>query len=374
MLDLGPDIEARWDDYQAAFARVMRSGQFIRGNEVRQFEAEVAAFLGVPADRVVSVASGTDALVIGLRALGIGCGDEVITTPFTFAATAEAICLVGARPVFVDIDPGTFNIDPERIAAAITPATRAILPVHLFGQPAKITEVQELAARHSLLVLEDCAQAFGAQVDGRPVGTLGDAGAFSFFPSKNLGGFGDGGLVVTQTSEHAAAARALSNHGAAKKYANETVGYNSRLDELQAALLRVRLPQAPAFNEARRAVAAAYREAIAASASLAGHVELPPSPAGDHVFHQFAIRVPADARDRIADGMRARGVATAVYYPTPCSRLPAYARFADNGPPHPEADRAAASILHLPIGPHLRSDQIEQVVAALSESLAELSR
>ena len=238
--DPRPEIEALWDEIQAAIHRVLKSGRFILGPEVKAFEQEVAEYLGVK--HAIGVNSGTDALVIALRALGVGPGDEVITTPFTFFATAEAISLVGATPVFVDIDPKTFNINPELIPEAITSRTKAILPVHLYGQAADMDPILDIAERHGLRVLEDTAQAFGAKYKGQKLGTLGDAGAFSFFPTKNLGGIGDGGLIATNNDNVAELARMLRAHGAKKKYFHEMIGYNSRLDELQAnifSLLRV---------------------------------------------------------------------------------------------------------------------------------------
>jgi dTDP-4-amino-4,6-dideoxygalactose transaminase len=241
-----PEVEALWEELQAAALRVLRSGRYILGPEVEAFEEEVAAYLGVK--HAIGANSGTDALVIALRALGVGPGDEVITTPFTFFATAEAISLVGATPVFVDIDPRTFNINPDLIPSAITPRTKAILPVHLYGLPAEMDPILEIARSHGLKVLEDCAQAFGATYKGKKVGTLGDAGAFSFFPTKNLGGFGDGGLIATNSDEVAERARMLRAHGSRRKYYNEAIGYNSRLDALQAALLRVKLPRVDAWN------------------------------------------------------------------------------------------------------------------------------
>ncbi|MCA1791858.1 MAG: DegT/DnrJ/EryC1/StrS family aminotransferase, partial [Thioalkalivibrio sp.] len=256
VLNLTPEIEELWDELNDAFQRVLRSGQFILGPEVEAFETEVADYLGVK--HAIGVNSGTDALVIGLRALGIGPGDEVITTPFTFFATGESIANVGATPVFVDIDENSFNIDPSLIEDAITPRTKAILPVHLFGRPCDMDAVMGIAERHGLEVVEDAAQSFGARLGGQQSGTFGRVGAFSFFPSKNLGAFGDAGLLATDDDEVAESARMLRAHGSRTKYHNETLGYNSRLDSLQAAFLRVKLPRVDAWNERRRDVAATY--------------------------------------------------------------------------------------------------------------------
>jgi dTDP-4-amino-4,6-dideoxygalactose transaminase len=356
-----PEVEFLWPELEEAFRRVMRSGQYILGPEVEALEREAAAYLGVK--HAIGVNSGTDALVIALRALGVGPGDEVITTPFTFFATAEAISLVGATPVFVDIDPRTFNINPDLIPSAITPRTKAILPVHLYGLPAEMDPILEIARSHGLKVLEDCAQAFGATYKGKKVGTLGDAGAFSFFPTKNLGGFGDGGLIATNSDEVAERARMLRAHGSRRKYYNEAVGYNSRLDALQAAFLRVKLKHVDAWNEARRQVASRYNKLLA---GLSGLVLPEVSPG--HVFHQYTVRVHG-GRDRVAEALAREGVGTMVYYPVPLHRLPVYAHM---GAALPEAERAAREVLSLPIGPHLNPSSQEGVSEALKAFLKEV--
>ncbi len=356
-----PEVEFLWPELEEAFRRVMRSGRYILGPEVEALEREAAAYLGVK--HAIGVNSGTDALVIALRALGVGPGDEVITTPFTFFATAEAISLVGATPVFVDIDPRTFNINPDLIPSAITPRTKAILPVHLYGLPAEMDPILEIARSHGLKVLEDCAQAFGATYKGKKVGTLGDAGAFSFFPTKNLGGFGDGGLIATNSDEVADLARMLRAHGSRRKYYNEGVGYNSRLDALQAAFLRVKLRHVDAWNEARRQVASRYNELFA---GLSGLVLPEVSPG--HVFHQYTVRV-LGGRDRVAEALAREGVGTMVYYPVPLHRLPVYAHM---GAALPEAERAAREVLSLPIGPHLNPSSQEVVSEALKAFLKEV--
>ena len=353
-----PEVEALWPELEEAFRRVMHSGQYILGPEVEAFEQEVAAYLGVK--YAIGVNSGTDALVIALRALGVGPGDEVITTPFTFFATAEAISAVGATPVFVDIDPKTFNINPDLIAPAITPRTKAILPVHLYGLPADMDTILEIARSHGLKVLEDCAQAFGATYKGRKVGTLGDAGAFSFFPTKNLGGYGDGGPIATNSDEVAEMARMLRAHGSRRKYHNEMVGYNSRLDALQAAFLRVKLKHVDAFNARRREVAARYNDLLQGVPGLV----LPPLTEG-HVFHQYTVRIPV-GRDQVAEELASKGIGTMVYYPVPLHRLPVY------GYPEgtfPEAERASREVLSLPMGPFL-GPQNEHVASLLREILA----
>lgn len=349
-----PEVEALWPELEEAFRRVMRSGQYILGPEVEAFEQEVAAYLGVK--YAIGVNSGTDALVIALRALGVGPGDEVITTPFTFFATAEAISAVGATPVFVDIDPKTFNINPDLIAPAITPRTKAILPVHLYGLPADMDPILEIARSHGLKVLEDCAQAFGATYKGRKVGTLGDAGAFSFFPTKNLGGYGDGGLIATNSDEVAEMARMLRAHGSRRKYHNEMIGYNSRLDALQAAFLRVKLKHVDTFNARRREVAARYNDLLQGVPGLV----LPPLTEG-HVFHQYTVRIPA-GRDRVAEELASKGIGTMVYYPVPLHRLPVY------GYPEgtfPEAEQAAQEVLSLPMWAGLDPESQGRVREAL---------
>jgi dTDP-4-amino-4,6-dideoxygalactose transaminase len=354
-----PEVEALWEELQAAALRVLRSGRYILGPEVEAFEEEVAQYLGVK--HAIGVNSGTDALVIALRALGVGPGDEVITTPFTFFATAEAISLVGATPVFVDIDPRTFNINPDLIPSAITPRTKAILPVHLYGLPAEMDPILEIARSHGLKVLEDCAQAFGATYKGRRVGTLGDAGAFSFFPTKNLGGFGDGGLIVTNSDEVAERARMLRAHGSRRKYYNEAIGYNSRLDTLQAALLRVKLPRVDAWNEARRQVASRYNELLAGLLGL-----VLPEVSEGHVFHQYTVRVLGGKRDEVQRALEAQGIGTMVYYPVPLHRLPVYTHM---GLSLPEAERAAQEVLSLPMGPALDLERQVWVTQALEKSV-----
>jgi dTDP-4-amino-4,6-dideoxygalactose transaminase len=348
MLDLVPEIEEQWDDLMKAVEGVLRSGKFILGPNVDAFEEEIADYLGVK--HAIGVNSGTDALMIALRALGIGPGDEVITTPFTFFATAESISNVGATPVFVDIDPITFNIDPELIEPAITPRTKGILPVHLYGHPAEMDRIMAIAQAHGLKVIEDCAQAMGAEYGKRKVGTFGQANAFSFFPSKNLGAFGDAGAIATDDDEVAELARMLRAHGSLRKYENEMLGYNSRLDELQAALLRVRLERVDDWNQARRKAAHRYDEALASSDQLVTPRE---SNRVFHVFHQYTIRILDGQRNHIKHGLSERGINTMTYYPVPCHRLPTFASGHDS---LPKADEAAATVLSLPMGPFLLPD------------------
>ena len=356
VLDLAPEIELLWDDLNAAIQRVLRSGQFIMGPEVTAFENEVAEYLGVK--HAIGVNSGTDALVISLRALGIGPGDEVITTPFSFFATAESISNVGARPVFVDIDERTFNIDTRLIEAAITPRTKAILPVHLYGRPCEMDAIMTIAEQHGLVVIEDCAQSFGASFDGRKTGTIGHAGAFSFFPSKNLGAFGDGGLITTDDDDVADLARMLRAHGSKKKYRNEILGYNSRLDSIQAAILRVKLPHINEWNEARRAAAKRYEGLFKGTEGV-----IIPEVSAGHVFHQYTIRFTKANRNEIQAQIQEQGIASMVYYPIPQDRLPVYrGKYTE----FPKSDTLAEQVLSLPIWPTIDQGTQGQVVGAIS--------
>ncbi len=359
VLDLSPEIDALWDELNTAIQGVLRSGQFIMGPNVRAFEATVAEYLGVK--HAIGVNSGTDALVIGLRALGIVPGDEVITSPFTFFATAESINAVGATPVFVDIDPTTYNLDPDLIEGLITSRTRAILPVHLYGQAAAMTPILAIAERHGLKILEDVAQAIGGTYQGQKLGTLGHAGAFSFFPSKNLGAYGDGGLIATNDDNVAATARMLRVHGAQRKYYNEAIGYNSRLDELQAAILRVKLPHLDRWNDSRRQVAARYNKWLN---QVSGLVVPQPSPWAEHVYHQYTIRVLAGQRDIVQQRLTDEGIATMIYYPVPVHRLPVYR---DLNYTLPQAEIAAAEVLSLPIWPDMPTATQERVVQVLGK-------
>ena len=363
ILDLAPQTERLWDELTAAVQAVMRSGHFIMGPQVRAFEREVAEHLGV--SHALAVNSGTDALVIALRAMEIGPGDEVIVPPFTFFATAEAVSMVGATPVFVDIEPDTFNIDVAALEAAITPRTRAVIPVHLFGQSADMGPILTIARRADIKVLEDAAQSFGADYQGRQTGTMGDAGALSFFPSKNLGAFGDAGMIVTNDDALAAEAAMLRVHGSRRKYYNETIGYNSRLDEIQAAILRVKLPHVAEGNRSRVAAAAAY----GASLSDLPGVTAPTARAyGTHVYHQYTVRIAGGRRDRVKSVLDRMGVGTMVYYPVPVHRLPVYA---STSPSLPVAEQAAEEVISLPIGPDLDEATVAHVVACLREALSE---
>jgi dTDP-4-amino-4,6-dideoxygalactose transaminase len=359
MVDLRAQYQALRPELEPALAAALEEGRFVFGPQVPAFEEEAAAYLGVR--HAIACGSGTDALHLALRAAGIGPGDEVITSPFSFIATAEAICQVGARPVFVDIDPHSFNLDPEQIPAAIGPATRAILPVHLFGQPADMGAILALAADHGLLVIEDCAQSFGARHDGRRTGSLGLAGCFSFFPSKNLGCFGDGGLVSCNDDDLARKLRSLRNHGSEARYQHDEIGYNSRLDELQAVVLRIKLRHIEHFNAQRRRLARRYREGLADCP-----VQCPVEDGrGEHVYHQFTLL--CDHRDRLAEALAQAGIASAVYYPIPLHRQKALQARARHGP-LPVCETVARRCLSLPMYPELHDEQVEYITAVIIEA------
>ncbi len=367
ILDLQPEIDSLWTELNDAFQRVVRSGQFIMGPETKTFEKEVADYLGVK--HALGVNSGTDALVIGLRALGIGDGDEVITTPFTFFATAESISSVGAIPVFADIDAETFNIDPVKIEEKITEKTKAIMPVHLYGTPADMTQIMAIAQKHNLKVVEDCAQSFGArylgensELRGKQTGAMGDIGAYSFFPSKNLGAYGDGGLITTNDDDVAELASMLRLHGAKKKYHNEILGYNSRLDSMQAAILRVKLPHIDTWNAGRRRVAETYNDLLADLDNV-----VTPTVNDGTVFHQYTIRLLKIDRDAVQAKLKEQGISTMIYYPIPQDQLPIYK---GKYPANPVSDQLGTEVISLPIWPTLERATQERVVRALREALA----
>ena len=361
VLDLAPEIAEVRPELDAAWARVLASGHFILGPEVDAFEREMAAYLGVK--HAVGVASGTDAIVLALRGLGVGPGDEVVTTPFTFFATAESISAVGATPVFADIDPETFNLDAELAARAVTPRTKAILPVHLFGHTSDLDPILELARERNVAVLEDVAQALGGQWRRRKLGTLGKAGAFSFFPSKNLGGFGDGGLVATGDDEVAGTVRMLRAHGSRRKYFNEAIGYNSRLDALHAALLRAKLPHLDAWNQGRWRAAARYRELLAGIPGLVLPVE---RSGAVHVYHQYTVRVTGGRRDALKEALAAQGIETMVYYPKSMHELPVYAR---PGLSFPHSEVASREVLSLPMWPRIEPEVQARVASAVRAAM-----
>jgi dTDP-4-amino-4,6-dideoxygalactose transaminase len=346
---------------QQAIERVIGRGWFVLGPELEQFEREFAAASGAP--EAVGVGTGTDAIALALRAAGIQPGDEVITSPLSAAYSALAIVMTGARPVFADVDPERLTLDPQAAAAAVTPRTAAILPVHLYGQAADMPGIAAVARRHNLAIVEDCCQAHLATSNGRPVGTFGAAGAFSFYPTKNLGALGDGGMVITGDATLAARVRRLRNGGQTDRYRHEEPGVNSRLDELQAAVLGARLPFLRAWTDRRRTLAARYRSALAAAAGVS---VMPERDAG-HVYHLFVVRVPADGAQPAASSQRetlrahlaSAGVETLVHYPIAITRQPALAAWAPAS--CPEAERAADEVLSLPLYPSMPDRHLDEV-------------
>lgn len=362
MVDLHRQYQDLRGEIDAAIAEVLASTRFILGPNVQALETELAEYLGVK--HAITCASGTDALHLALRAADFGPGDQVITTPFTFIATAEAIRYVGAEPVFVDIDPRTFNIDPEAVAAAITPRTRAILPVHLFGQPANMPVLTRLAEDHQLLLIEDCAQSFGAHIDGIQTGSASAFGCFSFFPSKNLGCYGDGGLITTNCTPAADRLLKLRNHGSKVRYHHDEIGYNSRLDEIQAAILRIKLRRIDAFNQARRRVAARYAEVLAGL-----EVEIPHEDGiGLHVYHQYTLLT--DQRQAVMAALQEADIGHAIYYPIPLHRQAAFDTREKAPPALPVSESVAARCLSLPVFPELEDAQIDFIGERIRAALA----
>jgi dTDP-4-amino-4,6-dideoxygalactose transaminase len=362
-LDLKAQFASIREDVLKAVESVFESQHFILGKEVQLLEQEIASFIGVP--EAVGCASGSDALYLSLLALHIGRGDEVITTPFTFVATAGAIARTGAKPVFVDIDPVTYNINPSKIEAAITDKTRAIIPVHLFGLAADLDAILEIANRHNIAVVEDAAQAVGATYRGRQVGGFGLCGCFSFFPSKNLGCAGDGGLITTTDAKIADELRLLRAHGSRKKYQYEIIGTNSRLDALHAAILRVKLPHLNGWAEKRSEHAEIYKTLFGA-AGLTNIFVLPSTPEGrGHVYNQFVIRVPR--REELRAYLDSQGIPTDVYYPSPLHVQPAFSYLGYEHGSFPEAEKASTEVLALPVYPELSRQDQERVVATISD-------
>lgn len=361
LLDLKAQFAPLRGEVLEAVTRVCDAQQFILGPEVEQLERELEAFLGIP--HAVGVSSGTDALLAALMALDVGPGDDVVTTPFSFFATAGAVARLGARPVFVDIDRSTFNIDVRAIASVMTSKTKAILPVHLFGQSADLAPILEMSERTGVPVVEDAAQAIGASYRGRPVGGIGTMGCFSFFPTKNLGAFGDAGLVTTADGPLARKLRAIRQHGGQVKYHHELVGANFRIDALQAAILRVKLPHLNGWTAARQRNAERY-EALFAEAGLTNTVTLPARSADStHIYNQFVIRVPE--RDRLRAYLQSSGISTEVYYPVPLHLQPCFRELGYGPGSLPVAETAANEALALPIYGELTEAQQSWVVEAI---------
>ena len=365
LLDLQAQFAPIRDEVLAAIVRVCDSQRFVLGAEVERFEHEMATLVGVR--HAIGVSSGTDALLVALMALGIGPGDEVVTTTYSFFATAGSIARVGATPVLVDIDPDTFNISTEAVADALTPRTRAIMPVHLFGQCADMAPILAAAERAGVPVIEDAAQAIGACYQGRSAGALGALGCFSFFPSKNLGAFGDAGLVTTNDDELARRVRLLRTHGAERQYYHRLIGGNFRIDALQAAVLRAKAPHLAAWTAARQRNAERYRTLLAA-AGLSDLVKPPAMAAGcTHVYNQFVVRVPR--RDEVRALLQARGIGTAVYYPVPFHLQECFAYLGYREGAFPRAEAAATSSLAMPIYGELSDAQLQYVARTLGEAV-----
>jgi dTDP-4-amino-4,6-dideoxygalactose transaminase len=363
LLDLRAQYRPIRAEIMAAIESTCDEQAFILGKRVADLEQDVQRYVG--AAHAVGVASGTDAILLSLMACGVGPGDEVVTVPYTFFATAGSISRLGARPVFVDIKPDSFNMDPSRVEGAITPRTKALLPVHLYGQCAEMEPLMKLAGRRTLPVIEDAAQAIGAEWRGKKAGTLGQMGCFSFFPSKNLGGFGDGGMVTTNDPALADRVRMLRVHGSREKYLHELVGLNSRLDALQAAVLRVKLTHLEGWTQGRQKNAARY-EGLFKEANLLDRVTLPTVTAGNrHVYNQYVIRV--QRRNQLRDFLKEKGVGTEVYYPTALHMQPCYKDLGYREGAFPHSERAAKETLALPIYAELTADQQAYVVETIKQ-------
>jgi dTDP-4-amino-4,6-dideoxygalactose transaminase len=362
-LDLKAQFAGMREEVMQAITRVMESQHFILGPEVQAFENETAERVG--AKHAIGCASGSDALVLALMALGVGAGDEVITVPFTFVATAGSIARVGATPRFIDIDSTTYNMDPAKLEAAITPKTKAIIPVHLFGLTADMDAINQVAARHNIAVIEDAAQAIGARYKGHAAGSLATMCCFSFFPSKNLGGAGDGGMVTTNDDGVADRLKVLRVHGSRRKYEYELVGMNSRLDAIQAAVLRVKAKYLDKWADGRRANAEKYCSLVA-EAGLSSLVKTPVEPNGcHHVYNQFTVRVAK--RDELRKHLQNKGIPTEVYYPFPLHTQPAFASYGYRHGEFPATEAAAQQVVSLPIYPELTTEQLRAIVTSIAE-------
>ncbi len=356
MVDPAAEYRSLKSEIDAAVGRVFASGRFVLGPEGEALEREIAALTG--AQHAVGVNSGTDALHLPLVAAGIGPGDEVVIPGFTFFATGEAVSYTGATPVFADVDAGTFNLDPASLSKSITKKTKAVIAVHLFGQCALLDQICAICKAKNLVLIEDCAQCIGADYEGRPAGSWGDFGGFSFYPTKNLAAAGDAGMITAKDKKHEELLRMLRHHGSRQTYLHERVGWNSRLDELQAAVLRVKLKQLARFNQARRAVARRYRDKLA-GASVTLPVE---HGRGTHVYHQFTIR--AERRDAIREALATEGIASSVFYPLPLHQQPAYADQA-KGVLLPVSEKISKTVLSLPIHPLLDEASIDRIAACV---------
>lgn len=377
-LDLTQQYQHISSEVSEAIQAVLTSGRYIGGSAVEAFERQFAEYIGV--EIAIGCNSGTDALFLALKAYDIGPGDEVITTPFSFIATAETISMVGATPIFVDIHPETFNLDLDQVAAAITERTRAILPVHLFGQPVDMTRLMEIAQAHQLLVIEDCAQSTGATWQGQKVGQIGQIGCFSFFPTKNLGAFGDGGAITTNDQQIAARIQQIKNHGQSARYSSVEVGINSRLDAIQAAILQVKLRHLDTWNAQRQTIAQRYSRMLANIPGIVTPTELPQ---GQSVWNQYTIRVPNQAhpsphtngngkshelsRDRLRSHLLEQGISSSLYYPVPIHQQPLYYRLGYRPGDLPIVEQICQEVLSLPMFPELSMEKQERIVTAIQD-------
>ncbi|WP_026734410.1 DegT/DnrJ/EryC1/StrS family aminotransferase [Fischerella sp. PCC 9605] len=351
-------------EISAAVLEVLNSGRYIGGPVVEGFEQQFAAYTGV--SQCVACNSGTDALYLALRVFDIGAGDEVITTPFTFIATSEVISAVGAKPIFVDIDANTFNLNLRQVAAAITPRTKSIIPVHLFGQPVDMTALMDIANAHNLIVIEDCAQSTGAIWGEKKVGSIGHIGCFSFYPTKNLGGCGDGGAITTNEPEIAAKLRILKEHGQKNRYIHEEIGINSRLDAIQAAILQIKLRYLDIWNQQRQAIASRYHQFLRQVPGITPPQELA---GGKGVWNQYTIRVLNQKRDWLRNQLQEQGVNTMVYYPRPLHLQPVYENLGYQPGQLPVAEQASQEVVSLPMFPELSEEQQDQVIYRLKDCL-----
>lgn len=362
LMKLNVQYESLKDDIDKVMVSIAQGSKFILGKEVEDFERDIGKYCGV--EYAIGVASGTDALILTLASLGIGRGDEVITTPFTFVATAEAISRLGARPVFVDIDPLTYNINPAKIEEAITPNTKAIIPVDLYGNPCDMNAILEIAKEHKLKVIEDAAQAIGATYDGRKIGSLGDSGCISFYPGKNLGAFGDGGMIVTNDRDIAEKARILRVHGSGSRYHHSVIGFNSRLDNLQAAILSIKLPKLDEWTERRREIAERYNRALKDVVLIPKEQDK-----GKHVYHLYVIRIGREKRDIVLNSLNENGIESRVYYPLPLHLQECYKELGYKEGSFPEAEGAARETLALPLFSELRKEEQNYVIERLKKCL-----
>lgn len=348
------------DELDSAILKVLNRGNFILGEEVGEFENKISEYLGVK--HAIGVASGTDALQIALMAIGLKLGDEVITTPFTFVATAETIALLGGKPIYVDIDEKTYNINPELIEEKITERTKAIIPVHLYGQPAEMDKIVDIARRNNLYIIEDSAQALGAEYKGRKVCTFGDLACISFFPTKNLGAFGDAGMIVTNDDELAEKVRMIRAHGSKIRYNHEILGVNSRLDTIQASVLLIKLKYLDSWNDRRVKIARKYTEGLSNLDSLVTPYSRPDS---KHIYHQYTIR--AERRDELAQFLKEKGIQTAVHYPIPLHLQKAFSYLDYKEGDFPISEKCSKEVLSLPMFPELKDDEVEYIIECIQQ-------